>query len=399
MMRRPQTHRPPPATAGFTMTELLIAMTMTLAIAGAAWSLFRTQNRAFMSNSDRFDMVQNARGAIEGAERVIRTMGAGTPNTQPVLVYGAANVLSFNSDYIEQDTSDMRWAAYYNPDTPSDQAAAWLSSAAGTIPNSSPNYTYPAVTYRLGNGALSPAETYTFFFSADASTSRSDDYILYQRVNNGSDEIIARNILAHPNGKPFFQYLMQRILSTGDTLQLVDDANLPLKRRILISGISKADSAAYVIPDSVRAIRMNFRLTNGRSGSDERFRDVTTTIEVPNNGILLPTVCGRTPYEPSTLTGTNVGGAGSGRLDLTWPAATDEASGENDVTQYVLYRRLQAATTWADPIIVVKANGSASYTVSISDNVPGTAYTFGIASQDCTPSMSDFRLLNITPTP
>lgn len=401
MMRRPQPLPRSRATAGFTMTELLIAMTMTLAIAGAAWSLFRAQNRAFMSNSDRFDMVQNARGAIEGAERVIRTMGAGTPNTQPVLVYGAANVLSFNSDYIEQDTSDMRWAAYYNPDTPTDQSVAWLVAGAGTIPNSSPSYSYPSETYRLGNGAISPAETYTFYFAADAATSRSDDYVLYERVNNGSDEIIARNILAHPSGRPFFEYLMQRVLTTGDTLLLVPNNLLPLKRRIVTSAVtSGTDSADYVRPDSVRAVRMNFRLTNGRSGSEERFRDVTTTIEVPNNGILLPTVCGRSPIPPATLTAVNVGGAGSGRLDITWPKSDDQDGAEQDVTQYILYRRLAAATEWADPLIIVKAVANqASYTVSISDNVPGTAYTFGIASQDCTPAMSTFQLLNITPTP
>ena len=42
--------------------------------------------------------------------------------------------------------------------------------------------------------------------------------------------------------------------------------------------------------------------TNGESGTAERFRDLSTTIEVPNNGIPLPTVCGRVPLEPGALT-------------------------------------------------------------------------------------------------
>lgn len=388
-----------PHTGGFTLIELLIAMTMTLTVAGAAYALFRSQSRSFTSNSDRYDMVQNARGTLEGAERVIRTMGAGSPNNQPVLVYGANTVLAFNTDYIEQDTSDMRWAAYYNPDTPPAEAVAWLQVDATPIPNSAPSYTYPTATYRLGNGALSPAETYSFYFQGDASTTRSDDYILYQRVNNGLPEIIARNLLVHPNGKPFFEFLMQRQLATGDTLMPVPTGLLPLVRRPLISGISATDSANYVRPDSVRAVRLNFRLTNGRTGVDERFRDLTTTMEVPNNGVPLPTVCGRAPLEPPAFAVVDTV-AGSGRLWFTWAASVDQAAGEQDVTQYILYRRLASETIWSDPLLVVRAEtGRTSYTLEISDNTPGTAYTFGIASQDCTPTQSTIRTLNVTPSP
>ncbi|MES2304054.1 MAG: hypothetical protein V4558_01010 [Gemmatimonadota bacterium] len=398
-MRTQRTLPPRRSTGGFTISELLIAMTMTLAIAGAAYTLFRSQSRSFMANSDRYDMVQNARGTLEGAERVIRTMGAGSPNNQPVLVYGANTILAFNTDYIEQDTTDMRWAAYYNPDTPPAEAVAWLQTDASAIPNSSPSYTYPTATYRLGNGSPSPAETYIFYFQSDASTSRSDDYILYQRVNNGSPEIVARNLLAHPNGKPFFEFLMQRQLSTGDTMLTVPAGLLPLTRRPLIAGISSTDSANYVRPDSVRAVRMNFRLTNGKSGADERLRDITTTIEVPNNGIPLPTVCGRAPYDPPSLTVVDTV-PGSGRLWFTWAASIDQGTGEQDVTQYILYRRPAAASVWSDPLVIVRAeDGKATYTAQISDNIPGTAYTFGIAAQDCTPAQSTIRTLNVTPSP
>lgn len=384
---------------GFTLIELLIAMTMTLVVTGAAYALFRSQSRAFAANSDRYDLIQNARSAIEGTERVIRTMGAGSPNNQPVLVYGAGTVLAFNTDYIERDTTGMRWAAYYNPDTPPTDAVAWLQSNATVIPNSSPNYTYPPATYRLGNGALSPAETYILYFASDASTARSDDYILYQRVNNGIPEIIARNILVHPSGRPFFEFLMQRQLGTGDTLVVVPSGLIPLARRALVVGLSTADTANYVRPDSVRAIRLSFRLTNGRSGVDERLRDLSTTIALPNNGIPLPTVCGRAPLEPASLTAVDTV-PGSGRLWFTWAASVDQDAGEQDVTQYILYRRAVSATTWSDPLVVVRAEAATtSYTMEISDNTPGTAYTFGILAQDCTPAQSTIRTLNVTPSP
>ena len=381
-------------TAGFSIIELLIAMTMAVGLAGAAYSLFRSQSRGFSDNVDRFDTIQNARSAMEESERVIRTMGAGSPNNQPVLVYGGNDVLAFNTDYIESDTVSTRWATYFNPDTPVDQALAWAQSDATLIPNTT--YTYPTATYLLGNGSPSPAETYIFYFTPDGSTTRSDDYILYQRVNNGTPDIVARNILAHPNGKPFFEYLLQRTLTTGDTLLSAPTGIIPLIRRPLVAGLSSADSASYVRPDSVRAVRLNFRLTNGRSGTAERFRDVTTTIEVPNNGIPLPTVCGRAPLPPASLTVVDTV-AGSGRLWFTWGSSTDQDAGEHDVLQYILYRRPQAATTWADPLVVVRAEqNKATYMVEISDNLPGTAYTFGVSAQDCTPSQSTIRTLNVT---
>src|SRR3990172_4742017 len=251
--------------AGFSIIELLIAMTMAVGLAGAAYSLFRSQSRGFSDNVDRFDTIQNARSAMEESERVIRTMGAGSPNNQPVLVYGANDVLAFNTDYIEADTVDTRWATYFNPDTPPEQTLAWDQTDATTHPNTS--YTYPTATYLLGNGTPSPAETYIFYYAPDASTTRSDDYILYQRVNNGAPDIVARNILVHPSGKPFFEYLLQRTLTTGDTLISAPSGILPLIRRPLIAGISSADSANYVRPDSARAVRLNFRLTHGRSGT------------------------------------------------------------------------------------------------------------------------------------
>ena len=83
--------------AGFTLVELLIAMTLAVAVTGVGFSLFHSQSSFFGTNQQRYDMLQNARGALEDAQRVIRTMGAGVPTGQPVLVYGDNSVLAFNS--------------------------------------------------------------------------------------------------------------------------------------------------------------------------------------------------------------------------------------------------------------------------------------------------------------
>jgi hypothetical protein len=236
-----------------------------------------------------------------------------------------------------------------------------------------------------------------FYFQADASTTRTDDYILYQQVNGGTPQIVARNILAHPSGKPFFEYFQRQTISTGDTLITEPTSNLPLKRTVVTS--STTDTAGATRPDSIRAIRMNIRFTNGQTGTAERFRDVQTMVQVPNNGIPLPTVCGRNPLAPATLTVVDTAW-GSGKVWLTWDRSTDQDSGEQDVLQYILYRKVQGASTWADPLEIVRRTpGQATYTQMIAGNTPGTAYTFGVSAQDCTPSESSITTLNVTPHP
>ncbi len=374
--------------AGFTLVELLIVITMLVGIMGATYSLFRSQSVSMRQNTDRFDLIQNARGAMELSERVVRTMGAGVTGQQPMLVYGNGTVLAFNADYVERDTVDMRWAAYWNPDVSQTETVVWESSAATVIPNSSPSYTYPSTTYRMANGALSPAETHIFYFQLDDATSRGDDYVLWERTNAGSPEVVARNVLPAADGSPFFEYLLHRTLSSGDTLLVATGSLLPLIRRPLVAGLSAADSSAYVRPDSVRAVRMNYRITNGKTGSDERTRSISAIIETPNNGVDMPTVCGRSPLPPGALSTTEVG-TGAGEVHLVWSKSADQDAGEVDVRQYVVWRKVSTATNWGAPVLVLRAEaGQASYDTNILGNTPGTTYTFGVAAQDCTPNFS-----------
>jgi hypothetical protein len=293
---------------------------------------------------------------------------------------------------------DMRWAANWNPDTPTAETIVWEQSAATTIPNSAPSYTYPPATYRMSNGALSPAETYMVYFELDAGTSRSDDYVLMQRVNAGTPEILARNLLPASSGAPFLEYLLQRVLPSGDTLFTASGSLLPLIRRPLIAGISSTDSANYVRPDSVRAIRMNYRVTNGQTGAAERTREISTTIEVPNNGIMMPTICGRPPLGPGFFSATDAAD-GSGRVTLLWTRSTDQDAGEQDVRQYIIWRRLSTQPLFAEPLLVVAAEQTVNdYITDVLGQTPGLTYIFGIAAQDCTPSLSSISTATVTPT-
>lgn len=382
------------ATAGFTLVELLMVVTILIGIVGATFALFRSQSTSFRQNTRRFDLVQNARASFELSARVIRTMGAGVTGQQPMLVYGDGDVLALNADFVERDTVDMRWAAYWNPDVPLAESVVWQAASATPIPNSAPSYAYPTVTYTMANGTPSPAETYLLYFSPDAATPRGDDYVLWQRVNAGTPEVVSRNILPAADGSPFFEYLLHRVLPSGDTLLTATGALLPLIRRPLVAGISATDSANYVRPDSVRAVRMNFRVTNGQVGSEERTRSISTVIETPNNGVDQPTVCGRPPLPPGALSATETA---PGEVHLAWGSSPDQDAGEVDVRQYVIWRKDAGASAWAEPLLVVRVEpGQATYDTTVLDNLPGTSYTFGIAAQDCTPNFSTTVVTTVT---
>ncbi|HRP07385.1 MAG TPA: hypothetical protein PLL69_02760, partial [Gemmatimonadales bacterium] len=252
------------------------------------------------------------------------------------------------------------------------------------------------VDFEYSSGVPSPAETYILYLLADGDTPRGDDFALWQRVNSATPELLARNLLPATGSKPWFEFLMQRELASGDTLVVASGGLLPLIRKRTSEALTAADTANYSRPDSVRAIRMNYRITNGKSGTEERIKEITTTIEVPNNGVPLGSVCGRPPIAPGSLTLTEVG-TGTGELQVEWTRSSDQDGGEVDVRQYFLWRRESTEPAFTAPLLSVRAEaGTVTYTTTITDNIPGTTYVYGIDAQDCTPTFSSRVTSSVT---
>jgi prepilin-type N-terminal cleavage/methylation domain-containing protein len=393
MTRTPSRWGPDPR-AGFSLVELLVTLVVLTMIMGTTVLFFQHQNKAFLQGGEKMDLMQNARFTTSQVERVLRTLGSGVTGQQPMLVYGGDYVVAFNSDYVETDTTDYRWAVNFNPSLSANDAIAWNVSQAAVIPNTA--YTYPPVTYALGNGAPSPAETKIYWMAYDSTTGRSDDYALWERTNNGAPELIARNLLHYP-GRPFFEYFLARRLNTGaDTVLIATGALLPLIRQTPQAGDTQADTANKVRPDSVRSIRINFRITNGHTGTAERTRDFSQIIQVPNNGLPSPNVCGRSPMQPVGLLAVPDIAVGSGTIHVSWNRSPDHGNGEFDVRQYILYLRDAAAIVWQDPLMTVEADTAFAWSVPVGGLVAGQAYDFGLVAQDCTPSQS--TIIQVTAT-
>jgi prepilin-type N-terminal cleavage/methylation domain-containing protein len=381
------TGRPGDRRAGFSLVELLVTLIVMGMIVGTTVLFFQGQSKSFRQGGEKMDLLQNARFTVSQVERILRTLGAGVTGQQPMLVYGGNDIVAFNTDYIETDTTNYRWAVNFNPSIPASQALAWTAGAASVVPNSSPSYSYPSVTYTQANGAQSLAETKMFWLALDSTSARVDDYVLWERTNDSAPEAIARNLLAYP-GRPFFEYFLARRTATGDTVFIASGGLLPLKRLWPQAGWTATDSANAVRPDSVRAVRINIRVTNGLSGAEERTRDFSQVIQVPNNGLPSPNVCGRSPLAPGGFTATADTVPGSGLIVLSWTRSPDHGAGEFDVRQYVLFQRDDTATVWLDPLMMVDADTTTVYTIPIGGLIPGQGYDFGVAAQDCTPSQS-----------
>lgn len=365
--------------AGFTVLELTVTIVLFVGVMAMAVGILRSQGAAFRLGGARFDMTQNERFATGTLERALRSLGSGVVDSQPMLVYGSDRSLAFNADLVERIHDGF--AVYYNPDAPLTSVDAWRVSAAGAIPGSA--YIYPPRTFTMPT-TLSPsrAETVIFYLTPDTTTARADDYVLMERFNADPAEVVARNLLQHPT-LPFFQYLLQRRVGTQDTLVVAAGTEMPLKRYWPPAGNSSADTANAIRADSVRAVRFSFRVTNGKTGTDERTQPVSVIINLPNNGLANIPVCGDRPVAPGSINTTSLGG---GKVRIDWTPSPDETGGQRDVVTYSIYRRLVFNPDWGSAIQSVRRG-----TVTFTDESPtvGSVYRYAVAATDCNPLESN----------
>ena len=367
---------------GVTLIEMLIALTVFSVVLAGALAFLRAQGRSFTLGSQRSAMLQNSRFAFDELEKDLRTAGAGTLDIQPAMIYAGASVVAFNANYATRTPGDV-FAVYYDPDVPIGAADAARTTDRFTIPTTS--VAYPDSNYLQGGLINSPAETITFFFAPDSTTSRTDDYVLFRQVNNLAPEVVSRNIL-QTGAVPFFQYYWQVIVAGSPAIQQVPNDSLPFWHNVPLH-LSLADVGPAARIDSVRAVLVSFSVTNGLSGSSERRRPLSRYIRLPNVGLSTRHTCGDPPILGTGISA--VWNPATSGVDLTWNAAVDELSGERDVVRYVIWRRAISDSAWGDPFLSFPPTGLPSYLYTDRDVTSGSKYLYGLAAQDCTPANSN----------
>lgn len=376
-MSRRRTHR-----SGFTLAELLLSITLTIAVFSAAVPFFNLQMRQLQQDLGRSDAQQTARFAQNMVDRELRNIGIavtpmqpplGIPRNQPKIVQAGAFAVTFNSNLVANDTVDMN-AVYYDPNVPANLTTALPSTNMIALPLSGP--TYPDYVYRDNAGMMSMAETISYWASIDSTAGASDHYVVFRRVNDGPVTVVARGIKV-PAGQAMFQY--KRVKANG-SIDSVATASLPIYWN---SASGLADSIRTVTM-SVRGVFKGYDLQN-KSKTWER--NVSTQTNMPNVGLAQRNSCGDLPLNPGTPTATLVFVAGIlDHVSVSFAKSNDETSGEKDVERYAIFRR-EVGNPWDEPVAVVGKSGG-PYTFDDFDLQPGLSFEYGVAAQDCSPANS-----------
>ncbi len=372
--------------AGFTLAELLLTLTLTVGVFAAAIPFFTMQLRQLQQDIGRSDALQTARFAQNTVDRELRNIGIGVqpmdptqgiPRNQPKIVQAHAFAVTFNTDLVATDTGDVE-AVYVDPNVASNLTIAMDIGAPVTLPYSSK--TYPDFTYRKGDRSMSLAETVSYWVQTDSSApSGSNLYVLWRRVNDGPASVVATEILI-PSGQPFFKY--QRVMANG-VIDSIPTSSLPVYW----------DQTAS-IADSIRAIAISVSgVFNGHDLQHKAksfVRTVNSQTAPANIGLSQRGSCGDVPLSPGAPVVALVNVGGVNRYQMTWTASADEASGEQDVERYVVFRHV-VGQPWGEPLDQIGKSNSPSYMWEDFDINPGVTYEYGVSAQDCSPANSSMR--------
>lgn len=369
---------------GFTLAELLLSITLTIAVFSAAVPFFTLQMRSLQQDLGRSDAQQTARFAQNTVDRELRNIGIAVtpmqpalmiPRNQPKIVLAHAFGVVFNTNLVANDTLDVN-AVYYDPNVPANLTTAIPYTNMISLPLTGASY--PDYVYRDNAGMLSQAETVAYWATLDSTATATDEYVLFRRVNDGPIAVVARGIRV-PAGQALFQY--RRLWSTG-VIDSIPNASLPIHW----NDVAQTADSIRTVTINLRGIFKGYDLRN-KAKTYERY--VNTQTNMANIGLSQRNSCGDIPLNPGIPTATIVIDPMTGataKVTLTFSASGDEASGEHDVERYAVFRR-EVGFPWDEPIAVV-GKGGGPYTWEDFDIQPGNQYQYGVAAQDCSPANS-----------
>ena len=367
----------PRARRGVTLIEMVIALTLFVAVFGLAVPFFKLQARSLSASAGRLDAQQNARFSQNTVDRDLRLAGPGVLSNQLMIVQADQFALTFNADIVSRDQNDLN-AAYYDPDVDSMSTASMITSQQITLPHSA--VVYPQMNY-LQSGVPGPAETISYWVSVDSTVSAGNQYVLFRRVNDEGPKVVASGIIWNSGDPPIFTYYKPD--STGN-LVAIPTASLPLYHNAAAHG-SAADTGKFAWVDSIRMVSLRVAGTYDDPQKGVVTRVVQTSTQLLNAGMLKSTVCGTAPIAPTSFTAV-YDTATPAKVILTWNESLDQDAGEKDIERYLIYRRAVGDVNWQDVVTSVAAS-SATYTYDDIDP-PSGSWEYGVVAQDCSPSNS-----------
>jgi prepilin-type N-terminal cleavage/methylation domain-containing protein len=376
---------------GFSLVELMIAMVVFGCIMTGAFTFLLAQSKGFRALALKSAKIQNGRFGRDIMRTEIRTAGTNVTDEQPVLVYASDSVFAFNSDITTNrlDSAEFTGAVYVDTYASNAEVESMNLANAAAIPGSSPAFVYPLRNYTRITGTDGEAEMVTFRFTRDTTSTDPLDIMLVRQVNNFPREIIATGLRKSP-AAPLFRYWYDptKYDAALTALDTVPRAWMPLAKTAPQRGITPdTGTAPSARIDAVRAVEVTYEATLPTKGTRNTIRYI---VPMPNTAVgRQARACGRVPIAPSAPSPQWRGD--SLAVMVSWPKATDDGAGETDAVRYVLWRRLNGASEWGDPLATISVvSGTSTYYYKDGGVTRGghTKYQYALAVQDCTPNLS-----------
>jgi type II secretory pathway component PulJ len=364
--------------AGVTLIEMMIAIVLFVLVFGLAVPFFRYQARSVSASAGRLDALQNARYAQSAIDRDLRISGIGIVQAQPMIVQADGFAVTFNADLATKDINDPM-SIYYDADMDSSGTDAMNNLNKVVLPNSA--VSYPDSNYMNG-GITSPAETIQYWLTRDSTATRTDQYILFRRVNNLTPRLVAKGIIV-PVGTNFFQYMKPNISGGLDSIRA---SKLPIFHSAPIHG-SPADTGSSALTDSIRVVRMTVTGLYNDPDKGPIMKTVVSSTKLLNAGMSRSTVCGDVPIAVTTATAVRWPFFGTPtKVTISWNSSLDQDAGEKDVGRYMVFKKLSASSDWGSPIADLAAS-QPFYSLDDTSLSSGN-WVYGVVAQDCSPANS-----------
>lgn len=357
----------PRSRRGFSLVEMIFAVSITALVFSIAVPFFRAQTRAIDAGAGRLDAFQSARYAVARIEADLRSAG-GDPG-QPVIVQAAPLAIAFNANRVGRTTTTDPNAMFWDSSQDTLTTQAWMVGRAGTLRTSSK--TYPPQTYRDANGNASKAETIQYYLLPDTAAGATGLYVLYRKVNDRDSTLITRDLYLSPDSAFFFRYYLAS--SSGTSAPLASSA-LPI---YWDDSLSRADSINAV------QLRATGRYWDARSRVNV-YRNLYATVKLRNAMQLMALNCGSAPSAPDSVGVTLETAPGGANQDvrIDWPAVAGDSTAPRDVRSYVIYRRLGTGA-WS---VIGSRQALRTAVYRYQDfALPTTSgtYQYAVAARDC----------------
>jgi prepilin-type N-terminal cleavage/methylation domain-containing protein len=368
------------ARRGFTLIETIISLTLVLSVLAMSTQLLISQARMVSQQSGRLEAQQNVQFSLANLDREVRVAGIGVVGTQPIVVQADARVLTINTDLVSRVIGDPS-PVYVDQDADSSSTEVFRHQDHVALPLSTVQY--PNSTYMQNTGVPSAAETISFWVSHDSTSTASDEYLLFRRVNSDPARVVAKGIRVNPTDT-IFQYFRRD--STGMSIP-ISPGLLPLIHTATVHGAAN-DTGKSALTDSITSVRVRMTAMYKDRNGIQIIRRIDMTIQLMNAGLVRHTDCGNPPL-PVTPTGSVVTDSVTGlpMAKVVWAKSGDEGGGEMDVERYAIFRRADSTAAFIDAVASVPA-GNSTYTFYDRNVHSGDLWEYGVTAQDCTPSSS-----------